>query len=88
LADEELPGRLATVRPEGFDEHAAAVVPSKPANSTADAARRLDRRCGDRIADLPRLLPGELYALCGHITVSRRRSSALVVEDEYLVGQV
>src|SRR5580693_9371624 len=55
----ETPGKLAIVRPEGLEEHAAAVEPSRPANSAAHAARRPRCRHRDRIADLlVGLLPG------------------------------
>jgi hypothetical protein len=82
------PGTLATVRPEGLDEHAAAVVPSRPASRTADAARRLCCRHGDRIAVLLEIAASaELYARSGHNGVSRSPSNALEGDDEPQVGR-
>jgi hypothetical protein len=51
-AEDEPPGKLATVRPEGLDEHDATVRPSRPASTAAAAARRVDCRHRDLIADL------------------------------------
>jgi hypothetical protein len=50
--EDEPPGKLAKVRPEGLDEHDATVRPSRPASTAAAAALRVDCRHRDRIADL------------------------------------
>jgi hypothetical protein len=74
LAEALWPGRVATWRPGGLDEHAAKIAPDTIAMATASITRR--RRCPDAFPTLITSIPArcrceESYAAAHHSGVTR-----------------